>query len=160
MMTGPAATAPGYRAAGAPKYALIPVHGYDITVATVARMLDDEGGTGTMARTLHSGEPVPLGAQPVLVASSTVYGAVCVEHMLRAWHIGVPRPWLVLVADAPAPPPAPARYRLRALQSRLLGIARVPYLPVLRTVEGPEQAISYQDVIRAAAKLRRQLQGK
>ncbi|MGW3100019.1 hypothetical protein ACWDCC_42015 [Streptomyces sp. NPDC001102] len=140
------------------RYALIPAHGYGIAVATVARMLDPDG-VG-LARVVQPSETIPYQAKPVLLAETTVYGAVCVENMLRQWPTGIPRPWLVLVADAPARPVAAARYRFRALGSRVLGTAHVPYLPVLRTVEGPDEALEYKDVKVAAEKLRRQMEGK
>ncbi|MFP8886792.1 hypothetical protein [Streptomyces mangrovi] len=156
MITRSATSAP--QGAAGLRYALIPVHGYGITGATVARMLDPEG-SGT-ARLLHPGEAVPYGAWPVLLADTTVYGATCVEHMLRNWTTGLPRPWLVLVADAPARPVPAARYRIRALEGRLAGVAHVPYLPVLRTVEGADEALEHKDVKAAAEKLRRQMEGK
>ncbi|MFE7212486.1 hypothetical protein ACFU93_21330 [Streptomyces sp. NPDC057611] len=140
------------------RFALIPVHGYGIAVATVARMLDPEG-TGT-ARMLHPQEPIPYGARPVLLAETTVYGAVCVEHMLRNWTSSLPRPWLVLISDAPARPVPAARYRFRALQARLAGTATVPYLPVLRAVEGADEALEHKDVMAAAQKLRQTMEGK
>ncbi|UQI49811.1 hypothetical protein M1P56_35570 (plasmid) [Streptomyces sp. HU2014] len=158
MTTNPIAPTTGRNTAVGPRYALIPVHGYGIAVATVACMLDTDGG-GATACVLHPGEPIPLGAWPVLLAETTVYGAICVERTLRSWHPQAPRPWLVLAADAPAPPPPDARYRIRALQSRLAGTASLPYLPSLRAVEGPEAALEHKDVKRAAAKLRRQLEG-
>ncbi|MFD4625913.1 hypothetical protein [Streptomyces sp. NPDC058475] len=126
-------------------------------MASVALMLDGEA-TGT-ARVLAVGEPVPYGALPVLVADTTVYGAVRVEEMLRSWHTGLPRPWLVWLADVPAAPPVAARYRIRALRNRLAGLAQVSYLPSLRTVERPEEALAHKDVTKAALKLRRQLEG-
>ncbi|MDG9728439.1 MULTISPECIES: hypothetical protein [unclassified Streptomyces] len=118
----------------------------------------DLRGEGT-ARLLHPNESIPYGALPVLLAETTVYGASCVEHMLRNWTTGLPRPWLVLVSDAPARPVPAARYRIRALESRLAGVARVPYLPVLRTVEGADEALEHKDVRAAAEKLRRQMEG-
>ncbi|MER6121778.1 hypothetical protein ABT173_03570 [Streptomyces sp. NPDC001795] len=121
-------------------------------------MLDSEGAG--RARMLHPGEALPYGAVPVLLAGTTVYGAVCVEHMLRSWTTALPRPWLVLIADAPVRPVPAARYRFRALESRLAGTATVPYLPVLRAVEGAEQALEDRDVKAAAEKLRRQMEGK
>jgi hypothetical protein len=90
----------------------------------------------------------------------SVYGAVCVEHMLRAWQMGLPRPWLVWMADVPAEPPVAARYRIKALQHRLAGVVKVPYLPSLRTVEAADEALTHKDVKSAAVKLRRQLEGK
>lgn len=149
----------GRSAVVGPKYALIPVNGVGIAAATVVRMLDP-GGSGTTARVLQPGEPVLLGAQPVLLAETTVYGAVCVEHMLREWNPQLPRPWLVTIADAPAAPPPAARYRFRALQARLAGVAHVPYLPSLRAVEGADVAMDHKDVKKAAVKLRSRLEGK
>ncbi|MGZ3103482.1 hypothetical protein [Streptomyces sp. H72] len=139
------------------RHALIPVHGYGIAGAVVSRMLDPQG-EGT-ARLLHPNESIPYGALPVLLAETTVYGASCVEQMLRNWTSGLPRPWLVLVSDAPVRPVPAARYRVRALESRLAGVARVPYLPVLRTVEGADEALEHKDVRAAAEKLRRQMEG-
>lgn len=157
MITQPDVATPHARTPVGLRYALIPVHGYGIAGATVARMLDPEGG-GT-ARLLHPSEPIPYGARPVLLAETTVYGATCVEHMLRNWTTSLPRPWLVLVSDAPARPVPAARYRIRALGGRLAGVARVPYLPVLRTVEGADEALENKDVQAAAEKLRRQMEG-
>ncbi|WP_189766211.1 hypothetical protein [Streptomyces xanthochromogenes] len=134
------------------------MHGYGIAVATVMRMLDGEGG-GTRARLLQPGGQVPYGAMPVLLAETTVYGAVCVETVLRGWSSQLPRPWLVWIADAPARPVPAARYRIRALQARLAGVATVPYLPVLRTVEDAAQALEYKDVRSAGDRLRRQMEG-
>lgn len=145
-------------AAVALRYALIPAHGYGIAVATVARMLDGDG-SGMRARVLAPTEPIPYGAQPVLLAETTVYGAACVEEMLLRWG-PLPRPWLVLVSDAPARPVADARYLVRALEGRLAGVARVPYLPVLRTVRGPGEALEHKDVQAAAERLRRTMEGK
>ncbi|MFF8293666.1 hypothetical protein ACF068_31280, partial [Streptomyces sp. NPDC016309] len=149
-------SAPGGGAMVGPRYALIPVHGYGIAVATVARMLDADGG-GTRARVLAAGEPLPYGSQPVLLAETTVYGATCVEELLRRWG-PLPKPWLVLISDAPTRPVADARYLVRALEARLAGVARVPYLPVLRAVKGPDEALEHKDVQTAAEKLRRTME--
>ncbi|GAA1598627.1 hypothetical protein GCM10009678_94610 [Actinomadura kijaniata] len=139
------------------KYALIPVHCFGIAVATVAAMLDDDSG-GSRARLLSPGESVPYGVEPVLVAETTVYGAMHVEELLHRWG-ALPKPWLVLVSDAPARPAADARYLVRALEGRLAGVARVPYLPVLRAVKGPDEALELKDVRSAAEKLRRMMEG-
>ncbi|MFD7753265.1 hypothetical protein [Streptomyces sp. NPDC059757] len=148
----------GQAAGFGPKYAVIPVHGFGIAVATAVRMLDpDDRGA---ARILPPGEQIPYGTSPILIAESTVYGLVCVEHMLRGWHVSLPRPWLVLVSDAPAAPVTAARYRMRALGSRLAGIARIPYLPSLRTVESADEALKYKDVQAAAVRLRSEIEGK
>lgn len=158
MSAQPVTPGPGYAAGVGPFYALIPVHATGIAAATVCRMLDP-GGADT-ARVLGAGAPIPVGTHPVLISDTSVYGAMCVESMLRGWHPQVPRPWLVLVADAPAPPAPAARYRIRALQGRVLGVAQLPYLPTLRMVEGPEAALEHHDVKTAAAKLRRTMEGK
>ncbi|MEU8779217.1 hypothetical protein [Streptomyces sp. NPDC048606] len=139
------------------RYALIPVEGHGIAVVTVARMLDGDAG-GARARVLTGPEPLPYGAQPVLVAETTVYGATRVEELLLRWG-SLPKPWLVLVADAPARPVADARYLVRALEGRLAGVARVPYLPVLRTVRGPAEALEHKDVRAAAERLRHAMEG-
>jgi hypothetical protein len=121
-------------------------------------MLDPDGAGA--ARVLNPGEYIPYGARPVLLAETTVYGAVCVEQTVRGWTTALPRPWLVLVSDAPARPVPAARYRFRALGARLAGTASVPYLPVLRTVEDAEQAMEDKDVKAAAERLRRRMEGK
>ncbi|WP_405529047.1 hypothetical protein OG592_14005 [Streptomyces avidinii] len=126
-------------------------------MATVARMLDDDAD-GARARVLAPAEPVPYGAQPVLLAESTVYGMTCVEELLLQWG-PMPKPWLVLVSDAPAPPVPDARYLLRALGGRLAGVARVPYLPVLRAVRTADEALEHKNVLAAAGRLRRTMEG-
>ncbi|MFF9070532.1 hypothetical protein ACF09E_34820 [Streptomyces sp. NPDC014891] len=157
MSTYQVPAAPASHTAGALRYALIPVHGIGIAVATVARMLDGDAD-GERARVLSPGETIPYGAQPVLVAETTLYGATCVEQVLARWG-SLPRPWLVWIADAPARPVADARYLVRALEGRLAGVARVPYLPVLRAVKGPDEALEHKDVLSAAEKLRRTIGG-
>ena len=42
----------------------------------------------------------------------------------------------------------------------MAGVARLPYLPVLRAVKGPDEALEYKDVQSAAEKLRRTMEGK
>ncbi|NGO40618.1 hypothetical protein [Streptomyces ureilyticus] len=158
MITQSGTSIPGGGVAVGLQYALIPVHGYGIAVATVARMLDADG-SGAQARVLAAGESVPYGAWPVLLAETTMYGATQVEEMLRHWG-PLPKPWLVLIADAPARPVADARYLVRALGGRLAGVASVPYLPVLRAVKGPEEALEHKDVQAAAQKLRRTMERK
>ncbi|WP_405438510.1 hypothetical protein OG373_13860 [Streptomyces avidinii] len=126
-------------------------------MATVARMLDGDADDAR-ARVLAPTEPVPYGAQPVLLAESTVYGMTCVEELLQRWG-PLPKPWLVLVSDAPAPPVPDARYLLRALGGRLAGVARVAYLPVLRGVRTADEALEHKDVLAAAGRLRRTMEG-
>ncbi|MER6198060.1 hypothetical protein ABT234_11935 [Streptomyces sp. NPDC001586] len=120
-------------------------------------MLDDDAD-GERARVLAPSESIPYGAQPVLLAESTVYGMTCVEQLLQRWG-PMPKPWLVLVSDAPARPVPDARYLLRALGGRLAGVATVPYLPVLRAVKGPDEAMEHKGVLAAAARLRRTIEG-
>ncbi|MFI9186842.1 hypothetical protein ACIGXG_32005 [Streptomyces goshikiensis] len=129
-------------------------------MATIARMLDggDAEGAGARARVLAPTEPIPYGAQPVLLAETTVYGVRCVEELLLRWG-PLPKPWLVLVSDAPARPVADARYLVRALEGRLVGVVTVPYLPVLRAVKDPDEALEFKDVLAAAEKLRRAMEG-
>ncbi|MFC5643084.1 hypothetical protein [Kitasatospora cinereorecta] len=136
----------------------MPVDGNGIAVATVAAMLDNDAG-GERARVLAPGEVLPYGAAPVLVTDTTLYGTSRLEATLRRWG-PLPRPWLVLVADAPARPVQDARFLVRALEGRLAGVARLPYLPVLRAVKGPDEALEYKDVQTAAEKLRRTIEGK
>ncbi|WP_331720627.1 hypothetical protein OG851_42560 (plasmid) [Streptomyces sp. NBC_00161] len=157
MITQPVTSTPANGPGIALKYALIPAHGYGIAVATVARMLDDGAGE-ERARVLAPSEPIPYGAQPVVLAESTVYGVSCVEQLLLHWG-PMPKPWLVLVSDAPARPVPDARYLLRALGGRLAGVATVPYLPVLRAVKGPDEALEHKDVLAAAERLRRTMGG-
>ncbi|MER7048894.1 hypothetical protein [Streptomyces jumonjinensis] len=120
-------------------------------------MLDPEGAG--IARPLGPQEHLPLGVMPVVVSDTTVYGATCVETLMRRWTTALPRPWLVLIADAPARPVSDARYLVRALESRLAGVARVPYLPVLRAVRGADEALEHKDVRAAAEALRHTIEG-
>ncbi|MET8661686.1 hypothetical protein [Streptomyces griseus] len=144
------------------RYALIAAHGCDVAMLAVEVMLDHDpdhtAGSGG-ARFLPAGAPLPMGALPVIVADSTVYGTARAEQLLRVWPAELPRPCLITVDDAPSGPPPDARYRIRALGARLTAAVRVPYLPVLRTVNDPADAIDHQDVSAAAAKLRRHLEG-
>lgn len=158
MITQQAPTIPESGSApDALRYALIPVNGPGIAAATAVWMLD-EGRDGTRARILAVGEPLPYGAQPVILAETTVYGASCVEGLLMHWG-PLPKPWLVWIADAPVRPVPDARYLIRGLTERLAGVVLVPYLPVLRTVRGPEDAFEYKDVRVAAEELRRAMEG-
>ncbi|MFF2542891.1 hypothetical protein ACFVUY_10010 [Kitasatospora sp. NPDC058063] len=159
----PDSVVPAQQVRTVPRYGLMPVHGYDIASAVVLRMLDHNDGDddrSLRARGLGPGEPVPYGVQPVIVAPSTVYGTVQVEAIVREWPDALPKPWLVVVADVPARPAAAARYRLRALGGRLAGTAYLPYLPALRSVERAEDALADAAVVRAAVRLRAQLDGK
>ncbi|WP_146046228.1 hypothetical protein [Streptomyces cahuitamycinicus] len=158
MSTQPVMTTPGTGTPVSLRYALMPVDGNGIAVATVAAMLDNDSG-GAAARVLAPGEVLPYGTVPVLVTDTTVYGVQRLEETLMRWG-PLPRPWLVWVADAPTRPVQDARFTVRALEGRLAGVARLPYLPVLRAVTGPDEALEYKDVQTAAARLRREIEGK
>lgn len=158
MTTQSVTTTPGTGRSVVLRYALMPVDGNGIAVATVAAMLDNGAG-GATARVLAPGEVLPYGTVPVLVTDTTVYGVTRLEETLLRWG-PLPKPWLVWVADAPTRPVQDARFTVRALQGRLAGVAQVPYLPVLRAVKGPDEALEYKDVQTAAARLRRTIEGK
>ncbi|QDN84389.1 hypothetical protein [Streptomyces sp. RLB3-6] len=158
MTTQSVTSTPGTVAPVALRYALMPVdNGFGIAVATVTAMLDDGAG-GMRARVLAYGEQIPYGAAPVLVCDTTLYGVRLVEQILLRWG-SLPRPWLVWMADAPSRPVQDARFVVRALEGRLAGVARLPYLPVLRAVKGPAEALEYKDVRSAAETLRRTMEG-
>ncbi|MEV7535439.1 hypothetical protein [Streptomyces hydrogenans] len=157
MITHPENPARDVNPSAVLRYALIPVTGYGIAVATVTRMLDDGAGGGR-ARVLAAAEAIPYGAHPVLLAETTVYGARQVEETLMRWG-SLPRPWLVWISDAPARPVADARYLVRALEGRLAGVVRVPYLPVLRAVKDADEAMEHKSVLAAAERLRHTMEG-
>ncbi|GAA3312333.1 hypothetical protein [Streptomyces cinereospinus] len=158
MTTQPAITTPDTGTPVVLRYALMPIDGTGIAVATVAAMLDNDAG-GARARVLGPGQVLPYGTVPVLVTDTTVYGVTRLEETLLRWG-PLPKPWLVWVADAPTRPVQDARFTVRALEGRLAGVARLPYLPVLRAVKGPDEALEYKDVQTAAEKLRRTIEGK
>ena len=58
MIAHSVTSTPGNGMAVGPRYALIPVQGFDIAVATVARMLDG-AGDATQACILVPGEHIP-----------------------------------------------------------------------------------------------------
>ncbi|MFE9222359.1 hypothetical protein ACFYN3_39420 [Streptomyces lavendulae] len=139
------------------RYALFGAHGCTVAMAAVPHLLADRDAEA--ARFLAAGEPLPMGVQPVVVADTTVYGAASVERLMRFWAPNLPRPWVVLTSDAPIPSPPAARFRIRALGARLAGTVTLPYLPVLRTVADPAEALDHKAVQAAAARLRRHLEG-
>ncbi len=151
-------TAPARGVPAELRTALMPLDGNGIAVATVTAMLD-EGSGGRRARVLAPGEVLPYGTAPVLVTDTTLHGVTRLEETLRNWG-PLPKPWLVWVADAPAGPVQDARYLVRALEGRLAGVARLPYLPVLRAVKRADEALEYTDVQTAAEKLRHTIEGK
>ncbi|WP_141514682.1 hypothetical protein [Streptomyces zhaozhouensis] len=101
---------------------------------------------------------VPPGCMPVVVCRYTAQEMLRLTTYLASWPTGgVPRPWLVLMRDAPLPPPRPARFRRRALGARVLGVTEVPYLVPLRSVDSPEEGLTFRVVAQAAVRLRRDL---
>ncbi|GGQ17895.1 MULTISPECIES: hypothetical protein [Streptomyces] len=72
------------------RYALFGAHGCSVAMAAVPYLLAD--GDPGAARFLAAGEPLPMGVQPVIVADTTVYGAVGVERLVRFWSPSLPRP--------------------------------------------------------------------
>lgn len=137
-----------------PQFALMGAHG-GAGVSTVARMLDPHS-VGT-ALELMQGQPLPIGATPVLVARSTSYGLMRAGDVLSRWHGAVPRPWLVIVRDAPAPLPGAVRYRSRVLSGRTLGVAFVPYLYMLRSVDDASAVLTARPMLKASRALRGRL---
>ncbi|TDT93345.1 hypothetical protein EDD99_8155 [Streptomyces sp. 846.5] len=115
-------------------------------------MLDPE--QHGFARELPRGEHLPQNYTPVVVVRSTAYGLHCAGALLQAWHPQVPRPYLVIVADAPLRPPTAVRFRTRALSGRTLGTVHVPYLVQLRSADDASDALSYRPVAKAARLLR------
>ncbi|MEV7442871.1 hypothetical protein AB0O22_17235 [Streptomyces sp. NPDC091204] len=63
------------------RYALVAAHGCTVAMSVVPYLLAD--GDPGVARFLASGEPLPMGVRPVIVADTTVYGSVCVERLMR-----------------------------------------------------------------------------
>ncbi|MEV6672868.1 hypothetical protein [Streptomyces sp. NPDC051162] len=106
------------------------------------------------AAELPPGTPLPPDHVPVIVARSTAYGLQRVAQLLAHWHPGLGRPWLVVIRDAPLPQLPAVTYRLRALGSRVLDTAHVPYLAALRSAETPADALHHRSVAKAAAALR------
>jgi len=135
-------------------YAVLGAHG-GAGVSTVVRLLDPEGRGSAIE--LPPGAALPQNYTPVVVARSTAYGLRRTGDLLNRWHPGTPRPWLVIVRDAPLRPPLPVRYRTRALGSRTLGVADVPYLYRLRLVDEPAEALSHRPVAKAGRALRARL---
>ncbi|WP_326655674.1 hypothetical protein [Streptomyces sp. NBC_01750] len=78
-------------------------------------------------------------------------------RLIGRWHPTVPRPYLVIVRDAPLRLPRAVVYRRRAIGSRVLGIAEVPYLVRLREIDTPAEGLTHPAVQKAARNLRRQL---
>ncbi|WP_406300044.1 hypothetical protein OG948_33290 [Embleya sp. NBC_00888] len=117
-------------------------------------MLDPEA-TG-LARELHPGTPLALaeGIVPVLVVRSTASGTARALSVLDSWPSHLPRPYLVVVADAVIGAPLPVRYRLRVLAPRTLGVVHVPYLYRLRVTDTPAEALEHRPVAKAAQALR------
>ncbi|MFE2331370.1 hypothetical protein [Streptomyces coelicoflavus] len=126
-------------------------------MAMVAAMLDDNAG-GTRARVLAPGEVLPHGTVPMLMTDTTVYGATRLEEALLRWGSCPSRGWCGWPTPRCVPCRMPASWS--GTWGRLAGVVQLPYLSVLRAVEGPDEALGYKDVQAAAVKLRRTIEGK
>ncbi|OII64305.1 hypothetical protein BJP40_00090 [Streptomyces sp. CC53] len=135
-------------------FGILAAHG-GAGASTVTRWIDPNGDTGTTELAL--GAHLPPDYIPVVVARSTAFGMASAVQLLGAWNPQVPKPFLVVVADAPLRMPRASAYRIRSVRSRVLGIAKVPYLVRLREIDTPAAGLAYRDVQRAARNLRRQL---
>jgi hypothetical protein len=118
--------------------------------STVTDLLRGQGAT---VSELVAGQRLPAAAVPVLVARSTARGLAAAADALASWHPGVPRPWLVVVADVPASPPPPVRYRIQALGAQARGSIEVPYLWPLRAADTTAEVAANRSVSRAAVRL-------
>ena len=134
-------------------FAILGAHG-GAGASTITELLRAQGAD---ANELTAGQRLPSAAVPVLVARSTAKGLAAAAHALASWHPGVPRPWLVVVADVPATPPPPVRYRLQALGAQTRGSVVVPYLWPLRAADTAADVAENKTVSRAAARLREAL---
>lgn len=123
--------------------------------STVTELLRAQGA---QVAELTPGQRLPSAAVPVLVARSTARGLAAGASALAHWHPGVPRPWLVVVADVPASPPFPVRYRIRALGEQARGAVCLPYLWPLRAADTAAEVAGNRSVSRAAARLREALE--
>ncbi|GAB3214258.1 hypothetical protein GCM10027294_53160 [Marinactinospora endophytica] len=88
-----------------------------------------------------SGDPIPPGVRPVVVAPTTAHALNQAARMITAWHPDVPRPVLLLTADAPLPPPPIVDYHVRALEERVVKVLRLRYLADLRAVVDPRDCL-------------------
>ncbi|GAA2812990.1 hypothetical protein [Nonomuraea dietziae] len=103
---------------------------------------------------------VPDGHSAALVVKATAEGAEHAARMIAAWPGHLPRPALIIVADAPFPPPRLARYRLRAISGEAVLTVRVPYLFALRQLDRQAALKARGRVTRTARSLQRALLSK
>lgn len=143
---------PGW--AGRPGLVAIGTHG-GAGVSTLVRLLDpSRSGTAVEWRT---GMAADTDRVPLLVARSTASGASAAAGWITQWRPDLPRPVLVLVADAPFRAPPIVRYRVRALSSQVAGVVEVPYMFLLRHLDDPADALTDRKIIRAVRSVHRQL---
>lgn len=93
----------------------------------------------------------------LLVARSTAAGLQAASHWVSRWRPDLPRPGLLVVADAPFRAPQLVRYRQRALSSQLLAVISVPYLYPLRGADDAAQVAGQRTIAKAVRRLRREL---
>ncbi|MEY9211398.1 hypothetical protein NI17_010575 [Thermobifida halotolerans] len=79
--------------------------------------------------------------QQVVVAPSTVRGLVDASAVISRWPHTLARPVLLVVRDAPLPPPPTVVRHTHALAERVEWTLEVPYLPGLRMVYEPAEAL-------------------
>lgn len=147
----PLVTSPGISVS---RWIVFPTHG-GCGAGTVVALLDPDR-TGRAVEAVADLR-MPTDTVPVVVARSSAYGTASACEVISRWPTDLPDPWLVVVADAPARPPQTARFYLRAVRDRVSGIARVGYLPRLRTVVSVGEILDDPSVARASRALRRQL---
>ncbi|MFI7643423.1 hypothetical protein [Nonomuraea sp. NPDC049400] len=103
---------------------------------------------------------VPEGHRPALVVKATAEGADHAARMVASWPRHLPRPALIIVADAPLPMPRLARFRLRAISGEVAVTVRVPFLIALRQLDRQTALQAGGRVTRTARTLQRALLAK
>lgn len=91
--------------------------------------------------------------QQVVVAPSTMRGLVDAAKLISAWPSTVVPPALLVVRDTLLPPPPSVVRLARTLAGRVRWNLEIPYLPELRLVAEPAQAL--QSKRRGVARARR-----
>lgn len=124
--------------------------------STVAALLEIALGAGSAAEPTAAAAVLASRRRTLLVvARANAYGLM--QAASRLPEVAHHRPVLVLVADAPAGDPVAVRFRLRALDPLVSGVARVPFLPWLRAADHASDLADSPKLRRAAEALSRQL---
>lgn len=143
-------------AALAGRYALIRPHG-GAGASTLAALLDP-GRSGAVIE-LAPGARLPAGREPVIVARSTARGIEAAASMRAGWSARLPRPALVVVADAPLPAPRVVQFKVSAISGNFRIVVDMPYLCVLRELVDPADALAIPRALSAVVRLREALEG-